>query len=463
MDVWFVCSARLEVTSVQHQHYSCQFEDYQGVYNVTDKADFNTLLNTSINTYIGMASGTSTVTTTTAPTRPLASVVSHLGQRTDTESLTRTCVDRTQVFDADMDFTQCLNASAGDLNDSVFASPAIRTIDSKKFLSRLMAGSSAVTTTVSSPAFGDRTQLLDADMDLTQCLNASTVGKCFLGQTSRAVASPGTTKIDAQEFLNRLTGGTWSTDSSSDSSKRPVASLDTTKIDAQEFLSRFTGGTWSSGSSSDSNKRPVASPDTTKIDAQDFLNRLTGGTWNSNPSPNSNSCSATTPSSDADRTIYFGANNAGAEDGIEFTACINVPVHMAKGAAINTVNEVVERQVADQTVVFGDAVNDGAADMELTGVVGAAAAELMRSKVSGATTRDDRPDKVVSAGIRSTTGEGNVAKADVTVYGGEDGFTSRMDLTTCVGALNPSLTATGRWLIEWVCHCDYGVKCFEQS
>ena len=37
--------------------------------------------------------------------------------------------------------------------------------------------------------------------------------------------------------------------------------------------------------------------------------------------------------------------------------------------------------------------------------------------------------------VRSATGEGNVPKADVTVYGGEDGFTSRMDLTTCVGAL----------------------------
>ena len=415
--MWFVCSARVEVASVQQKHYSCQFENYPGVYNVTDKADFNTLLNTSINSYINMASGTSTVTMTTAPTRPLASVVSHLGQQTDT--------DRTQVFDADMDFTQCLNVSAGDMNDSVFASPAIRTIDSKSFLSRLMAGTSAVTTTVSSPAFGDRTQLLDADMDLTQCLNASTVSKCDRFSPAG--------KTD--DFLSRFLGQT------------SAASPDTQKIDAQEFLSRLTGGTWSSDSSSDSRKRPAAPPDTAKIDAQEFLNRLTGGTWNSDSSPNSNSGSATTHPGDADRTIYFGANNAGAEDGIEFTACLNVPVHVAKGAAINTVNEVLERPVVDQTVVFGDAVNDSAADMELTGIVevGAGATELMSSKVSGATTRGDRPDKVARAMVRSATGEGNVPKADVTVYGGEDGFTSRMDLTTCVGALNPGLTAAGRF------------------
>jgi len=120
---------------------------------------------------------------------------------------------------------------------------------------------------------------------------------------------------------------------------------------------------------------------------------------------------------------------------------------VAKGAAINTVNEVLERPVVDQTVVFGDAVNDSAADMELTGIVevGAGATELMSSKVSGATTRGDRPDKVARAMVRSATGEGNVPKADVTVYGGEDGFTSRMDLTTCVGALNPGLTAAGRF------------------
>ena len=49
----------------------------------------------------------------------------------------------------------------------------------------------------------------------------------------------------------------------------------------------------------------------------------------------------------------------------------------------------------------------------------------------------------------SAPGQGSILKvhslkADTTVYGGEEGFTSRMDFTSCVGALNPSLTATGR-------------------
>ena len=64
-------------------------------------------------------------------------------------------------------------------------------------------------------------------------------------------------------------------------------------------------------------------------------------------------------------------------------------------------------------------------------------------------------DRAVSASRNETSaaGDGSILKthsikADTTVYGGEDGFTSRMDFTSCVGALNPTLTATGRgWKI----------------
>ncbi|KAK2191864.1 hypothetical protein NP493_44g12017 [Ridgeia piscesae] len=73
--------------------------------------------------------------------------------------------------------------------------------------------------------------------------------------------------------------------------------------------------------------------------------------------------------------------------------------------------------------------------MDLTTCVGAFNPSLTATGKDKYTCRGDRPDKGVSAMVRSATGEGNVPKADVTVYGGEDGFTSRMDLTTCVGAL----------------------------
>ena len=60
-------------------------------------------------------------------------------------------------------------------------------------------------------------------------------------------------------------------------------------------------------------------------------------------------------------------------------------------------------------------------------------------------------DWTVSADLSETSApvEGSILKAhslkaDTTVYGGEDGFTSRMDFTSCVGALNPRLTATGK-------------------
>ena len=127
-----------------------------------------------------------------------------------------------------------------------------------------------------------------------------------------------------------------------------------------------------------------------------------------------------------------------------------------------------QMHTGEDTVVFGDTVNDSVADMEFTGVVDVTAHELTSSKVTahelmslkvnGAATRSDRSDRVISAAVServadlnetSGPGEGNIPqphslKADTTVYGGEDGFTSRMDFTSCVGALNPSLTATGR-------------------
>jgi len=60
-------------------------------------------------------------------------------------------------------------------------------------------------------------------------------------------------------------------------------------------------------------------------------------------------------------------------------------------------------------------------------------------------------DRAVSASRNETSapGDGSILKAhsikaNTTVYGGEDGFTSRMDFTSCVGPLNPTLTATGR-------------------
>ena len=130
-----------------------------------------------------------------------------------------------------------------------------------------------------------------------------------------------------------------------------------------------------------------------------------------------------------------------------------------------------DRQVltGEHTVVFGDTVNDSVADMDFTGVIDidvtahkltsskVTAHELMSSKVNGAATSGDRSDRVVSVAVReraadlnetSTASKGNIPtaqslKADTTVYGGEDGFTSRMDLTSCVGALNPRLTAKG--------------------
>ena len=65
--------------------------------------------------------------------------------------------------------------------------------------------------------------------------------------------------------------------------------------------------------------------------------------------------------------------------------------------------------------MFGDASDENVAAMELTGV------GSVRKNLTA-----------------------NSLNADVTVYGGGDGLTSRMDFTSCVGALNPTLTATGR-------------------
>ncbi|KAI0207967.1 hypothetical protein LSAT2_007381 [Lamellibrachia satsuma] len=45
-------------------------------------------------------------------------------------------------------------------------------------------------------------------------------------------------------------------------------------------------------------------------------------------------------------------------------------------------------------------------------------------------------------------------KADVTTYGGEEGFTSGMDFTTCVGTLNPRLTDAGRQVSSASSSCD---------
>ena len=65
-------------------------------------------------------------------------------------------------------------------------------------------------------------------------------------------------------------------------------------------------------------------------------------------------------------------------------------------------------------------------------------------------------ERVAHLSETSSPGEGNIPqphslKADTTVYGGEEGFTSRMDFTSCVGALNPRLTATGRgWKVTVV-------------
>ena len=79
-------------------------------------------------------------------------------------------------------------------------------------------------------------------------------------------------------------------------------------------------------------------------------------------------------------------------------------------------NKALHREAENRTVVFGDASDENVAAMELTGV-----------------------------GSFRKTPTTDSHKADVTVFGGEVGFTSRMDFTSCVGALNPRLTATGRY------------------
>ena len=53
------------------------------------------------------------------------------------------------------------------------------------------------------------------------------------------------------------------------------------------------------------------------------------------------------------------------------------------------------------------------------------------------------------AAVSETSVQRNVSKslshkADMTTYGGEEGFTSGMDFTTCVGTLNPRLTDAGK-------------------
>ncbi|KAI0218035.1 hypothetical protein LSAT2_030231 [Lamellibrachia satsuma] len=406
------CSTRRETcVSVQHKHHSSEpFNNYQGVYNVTDKADFNTLVNTSINSYIGMASDAPSTSTTAGATRSYPQVASNIVPL-GIQSGHQTYGDRTQIFDADMDLTQCLNASAG--CDDVFVSPLIKKVDSKSFLTQFMGGTSQATiNTPGDQAFGDRTQILDTDMDFTQCLNASNGNKCD-------EVSPTAKTIDFSEFLG----------------------------------SRL------------SNKSPT-----------------------------------TTPSGDGDRTIYFDANKTGAEDDIEFTTCLKVSVHGAKDAAINKEN--VDTPLCDQTVVFGNVANDSMADMDLTGVVNVniAADRLMSLKMqrdsgpdtrgesepgmrgdsgsntrgeggsdtrgdsrsdtrgdSGSDTRGASPDRMVKvestgciAAVSDTSApwERNVPKsrshkADMTTYGGEKGFTSGMDFTTCVGTLNPRLTGAG--------------------
>ena len=91
------------------------------------------------------------------------------------------------------------------------------------------------------------------------------------------------------------------------------------------------------------------------------------------------------------------------------TACDNVLPQL--GAS----NKRKLHQTGDHTVVFGNAANESMADMDLTGVMGV-----------------------------SNLPKSHSHKADVTTYGGEEGFTSGMDFTTCVGTLNPRLTDAGK-------------------
>ena len=417
-----------------------------------------------------MASDAPSISATAGVTRSYPQVASNIVPL-GIQSGHQTYGDRTQIFDADMDLTQCLNASAG--CDDVFISPMIKKVDSKSFLTQFMGRTSQ--TTINTPgdqAFGDGTQILD--MNFTQCLNASNGNKCD-------EVSPTAKTID---FLSEFLGQT----------SQAAASPDLTKIDTQAFLSHFA----TLVSSSDSH----------------------GGQSSSNKSPK------TTPSGDGDRTIYFDANKTDAEDDIEFTTCLKVSVHVAKDAAINKEN--VDTPPCNQTVVFGNIANDSMADMDLTGVVNVnvVADSLMSSKMqrdsgpntrgdsgpdkrgdsvpdtrgdggpnmrgdsgsdkrgdsgsdkrgdsgsnkrgdsgsntrggSGSDTRGDSvsdkrgasPDRMVkmkSTGCIAAPWERNVPKsrshkAHMTTYGGEDGFTSGMDFTTCVGTLNPRLTGVG--------------------
>ena len=88
-------------------------------------------------------------------------------------------------------------------------------------------------------------------------------------------------------------------------------------------------------------------------------------------------------------------------------------------------------------------------DLETSRYSASSQDSLPKAAASDRTVNRESTGHIAAVSETSVPQERNVAKslshkADMTSYGGEEGFTSGMDFTTCVGTLNPRLTDAGK-------------------